>query len=788
MDNRDDFSKKVKEEMAYRVACRCSNPKCRKITFGPKESAEGYINIGVAAHICAAAPGGKRYDPYMSKEERSSIENGIWLCQSCSKLIDSDEKKYTVEILHKWKHDAEKFTHGELTQEREKSPFGQISLSDIQRKLADENIYGNKKHQLWKMFVAYSVSGRIGEEDVYYDNVIEALTDITGASSEKMFLMLGDYGVGKSSTLKMMASIYNNGKFLYISLKDVLIFSNNILDGIYDFCSRAYQLRFDFSELDSELILLLDGFDELQRYHADKDEDLRLFMQICKLAEYPFVKVILSSRGTAFINNQKLLKYSTVYLNDFDDDQIEEWIQKWKDVNPGVEIKISLDGLKERNLLEICRNKLILYMVARIYNDELLESRQYTKAYIYKSFYDWTIAGKFVEDMEYQNGNYQSAGKYDDKTYRRILQDIALVITQYASNELMEFESLKEKILTFQQEEIVQEFFEVNKHLFTRHFFSAKIENQKFFIEFAHKSLREYLFAEKLLEFIKKTANENFIDIGEWLQFGRNKRLSGESFYFFKELLMEMSVDMLIKVNTKAYELCIVLLVAGGRFTRYVAENNIMQGKAIMNISECFHRSLILSVIAGIVNSISYDLILEVEQEKEELHIRQIPCDKVYKICDNYIADGAKYIEMYPVFLQFVKYIDMHDREISYINYINMELKKFRIYDSVIHSGVIQGIQTEYTDICNAHFISVQINDAVLKNGIIEMSNFKCCNLENVTFINIHFCNVSFDILLDANIKFEACTFSETVVENYIHDGNVKQLELENKEPVDITL
>ena len=30
------------------------------------------INIGVAAHICAAAPGGPRYDSAMTEEERKS--------------------------------------------------------------------------------------------------------------------------------------------------------------------------------------------------------------------------------------------------------------------------------------------------------------------------------------------------------------------------------------------------------------------------------------------------------------------------------------------------------------------------------------------------------------------------------------------------------------------------------------------------------------------------------------------------------------------------------------------
>ncbi len=107
MNKRDDFTARTIDIMAKRVGYRCSNPNCRKLTCGANDDPQDYTNIGVAAHICAAAPGGKRYDPAMTPEERKDIYNGIWLCQSCSKLIDSDDIRYSVEFLHKWKNLSE---------------------------------------------------------------------------------------------------------------------------------------------------------------------------------------------------------------------------------------------------------------------------------------------------------------------------------------------------------------------------------------------------------------------------------------------------------------------------------------------------------------------------------------------------------------------------------------------------------------------------------------------------------------------------------------------------------
>ena len=61
------------------------------------------LNIGVAAHITAASPGGARYDDNLTPEQRKDARNGIWLCQNCAKLVDNDDIQFPVEYIRAWK-------------------------------------------------------------------------------------------------------------------------------------------------------------------------------------------------------------------------------------------------------------------------------------------------------------------------------------------------------------------------------------------------------------------------------------------------------------------------------------------------------------------------------------------------------------------------------------------------------------------------------------------------------------------------------------------------------------
>lgn len=104
---RDDFPRRQIELLAQRVAYLCSAPDCKKVTVGPGQTREERSVIGVAAHICAASPGGPRFDPGMTALERGSIKNAIWLCNNCSRKIDNDSGRYPVGLLLQWKQHSE---------------------------------------------------------------------------------------------------------------------------------------------------------------------------------------------------------------------------------------------------------------------------------------------------------------------------------------------------------------------------------------------------------------------------------------------------------------------------------------------------------------------------------------------------------------------------------------------------------------------------------------------------------------------------------------------------------
>ncbi len=107
---RDEFSEDTKIQLAKRVGYLCSFPNCGTLTIGPCEGSENSTSsIGTACHISAASmgKGARRYNEFMTPEQRMDISNGIWMCYKHGKLIDTDETRFSIELLNSWRILAE---------------------------------------------------------------------------------------------------------------------------------------------------------------------------------------------------------------------------------------------------------------------------------------------------------------------------------------------------------------------------------------------------------------------------------------------------------------------------------------------------------------------------------------------------------------------------------------------------------------------------------------------------------------------------------------------------------
>lgn len=78
----------------------CAMPECNRPLFDPSP---GRGLLGVAAHIAGERPGSARHDRTMTPEVRNAVENLIYLCPNCHRLLDASPDEYPVVRLREIK-------------------------------------------------------------------------------------------------------------------------------------------------------------------------------------------------------------------------------------------------------------------------------------------------------------------------------------------------------------------------------------------------------------------------------------------------------------------------------------------------------------------------------------------------------------------------------------------------------------------------------------------------------------------------------------------------------------
>lgn len=264
-------------------------------TVGATVDGQGEINIGTAAHISAAAPGGPRYDEKMSRDERSSPDNGIWMCRNHGKSIDSDVKQFTIAILHEWKKQAELDSWRRVLEGEAVSVSAAIvdtALTTRMRIAAEKDLdifRGTAKWPSTPVALRLEVEGF--DAPVTTDALARAVTSL-----DDLILVAGP-GMGKTTTIFQVAEgVFRNenGVPLIVLLNDWAIEGATILESILkrhsfrgitedEFCRAAEQ---------PGTVLLLDGWNELD---AEARKRARIQVEALR-AQLPELGLVVSAR------------------------------------------------------------------------------------------------------------------------------------------------------------------------------------------------------------------------------------------------------------------------------------------------------------------------------------------------------------------------------------------------------------------------------------------------------------------------------------------------------------
>lgn len=247
-NRRDEFPEPVKKILEQRVNSICSNPNCKRGTKGPRTDGK-VVNNGVAAHICAAAPNGPRYDKNMTSEQRMSQENGIWLCQSCSTIIDRDKDLYTVDLLRSWKSEAEERARKGLVQPIYESTFLKDN-SEIQfdNRIVDEEqpLRINYKNNFLGVSKEYLQSFEPLKDYIYCNYYSSSYADFFNKKFKFKDKKLNfckdllDWVMGsKSFPLRKLKDFYDNVKIELVNC------NNNILEKRWDALYQFFDGKLD---------------------------------------------------------------------------------------------------------------------------------------------------------------------------------------------------------------------------------------------------------------------------------------------------------------------------------------------------------------------------------------------------------------------------------------------------------------------------------------------------------------------------------------------------------------
>lgn len=272
--------------------------------------------------------------------------------------------------------------------------------------------------------------------------------------------ILGDPGSGKSTVLKYLArKVCQNRSttHLYSDLVPIIIkgsefakyvqtTSKQLAEYIIDHIEKKYELLFTKKLETDQLLVLVDGIDEINIANIRHDVVNRINAFI---AHYPNIKIIVSSRLVGYKETRLNGFFNHLKVLEFGEEQIKNFVKNWylsiaynsdKDEQSALNKATELYKAIEENpsVLKMASNPLLATIIALIYyqGNSLPEKRA--------TLYD-IATSTFLENWVKQRES-KNLAKFDKDSLVEILAPISFYIHQNYSTGLISESELKIKL------------------------------------------------------------------------------------------------------------------------------------------------------------------------------------------------------------------------------------------------------------------------------------------------------------------------------------------------------
>lgn len=726
-------------------------------------------------------------------------------------------KEFTAESLSDWNKELDKY---DVLDE-----YLTSVAAEVKKPIFNEK---NPSISLEDIYIPLEIQKQTVEEDTF--NIHTRIRKMLSKrdNSRKTIYVQGGPGRGKTGFCKMffaeaLKKLHPSFTPVFIELSRVREIRSSFNKTLEDCLSaRFFTSNSDWldSSHNTRFLILMDGLDELVLKDRNLAEDF--LKQALLFQKYNDHQILITSRKWVIgeFNSVKDDDFYHIEIQSMNTELQQKWLSKWSRVIGDSQFILKFNQFIEpfsRDIQELLEEPLLLYLIAKLYKDNLLDEHllgiqnidedgdTVIKAKIYKETITWVLS------QQAKTTSLNRIRNLKPKQLRQLLREAAICTFQSDGNN----ESLVNLKRRFRKKtnpinKLIQSAGEIEtadngssqdksralNNLLISFYINSNDETNLGTFEFSHRSFWEFLFAERLVndfntwinaesDHNEKGQNKRFSDRAEEIVdlLGCGK-LTSEIVNYIKGLISDLDTPDFINIFQGLYEF--YGLWSSGTYIDYCQKEEYCRKKALQLTS--FGKSVRLRHVDLYTGLNIIILLAEFNRHLKEVAKESFgqlvfhPCKSSvsseiedpekfariigYSYCSSFSVAGDDIESSFSRLASpFLSHVDLNASFLFNCNLSGFDLRQSNLSNADLTGTDLRdtkliGANLQRANLHNANVSQANLDDTKLDNAVLENANFSRASLRESTLIDtdLRFANFSNANLFKADLsdKFAA--------------------------------